>query len=221
MSSEDVIKLSVKPGDKVKAIKTIPNYFVEDKVYEVVYVAAGFVKLRPLGDNTKFNTVFVGAEIFNRYFAKLIKTAVKKGENTPTTAQSEPVENARSTAAETKKPSSGKLVSKDEVYSILENATIEVNTVFDRCTQVTCKLPSGFVIAASSGAASAESYDEDYGTDVCMHEIEQKLWELETYRRMTDDYIDDEWYDDYADEFCDDCDEYAACHSAFYGRQYR
>lgn len=220
MNTTDSIKLDIKAGDKVKAIKAIPNYFDEGCTYEVVYAESGFVKLREPSRKDASKTLFVGAEIFNRYFVKLSVGTAKHIE-IKTAAAHEDTSKKKQVSETAQKPVDCKYVTKDDVYTILENATIEVETVFDRCTQVTCKLPSGFIVTASSTSASVDNYDEDHGVDVCMQEIEHKVWELETYRLMTNDYIEGQWYDDCVRDCCDDCDDCELCYPSFYGRQYR
>lgn len=73
-------------------------------------------------------------------------------------------------------------VTEEMIKEILENSDIEVDTVFDKCTIVTCKLPNGFVIVESSACVSPENYDEDMGLEICMDRIANKVWELEGYK---------------------------------------
>ena len=58
---------------------------------------------------------------------------------------------------------------------------IKVETVYDKVTVVSCKLPNGFVLIEASGAVDPANYDEKIGKEVCMERIENKLWELEGY----------------------------------------
>ncbi|WP_288201542.1 Gp49 family protein [Ruminococcus bromii] len=72
-------------------------------------------------------------------------------------------------------------VTKRQIDELLEESEIKVETVYDKVTIVTCKLPNGFVITESSGAVSPANYDKKIGTEICMERIENKLWELEGY----------------------------------------
>lgn len=117
-------------------------------------------------------------------------------------------------------------VTQERIDEIIKNSKVVINTVFDKCTIVSCQLPNGFVITESSACVSPENYDEDMGVDICLNKIENKLWELEGYRLQQelfeeygspypcnecpcDGYCDeccDEEEDDLVD--CDDCDDY-------------
>ena len=72
-------------------------------------------------------------------------------------------------------------ITQKEVDNIIENSKIDVKTVFDKVTVVTCKLPNGFVLVESSGAVDKSSYDKEIGKQICMDRIESKIWELEGY----------------------------------------
>lgn len=72
-------------------------------------------------------------------------------------------------------------VSPERIEYILDNSDIDVKTLFDKVTVVTCKLPNGFVLVESSGAVDKRNYDLVMGKGVCMKKIEDKIWELEGY----------------------------------------
>lgn len=72
-------------------------------------------------------------------------------------------------------------VTKPQIDELLEKSEIKVETVYDKVTIVSCKLPNGFVIVEASGAVDIANYDEKIGTEICMERIENKLWELEGY----------------------------------------
>lgn len=91
--------------------------------------------------------------------------------------------------------------SQERIDYLIDNSEIKVDTIFDKCTIVSCKLPSGFVIVESSPCAAPEIYDEKIGIEICMKKIEEKLWELESYRIKEEVYAYEEEYCD-----CDDCD---------------
>ena len=67
------------------------------------------------------------------------------------------------------------------VEEIIDNSDIIVQTVFDKCTVVSCRLPNGFVIVESSASVSPENYNTDIGTEICMNKIADKIYEFESY----------------------------------------
>ena len=73
-------------------------------------------------------------------------------------------------------------VTKERIDKILENTDFSVNTVFDKCTVVSAKLPNGFVIVEYSACVDKENYDIDLGYEICEKKIINKIWELEGYR---------------------------------------
>lgn len=103
-------------------------------------------------------------------------------------------------------------VTQSVVDELMESCDIAVTTAFDKCTIVACKLPNGFVIVESSSCVDPANYDEDMGVDICMKNIERKLWELEGYKLQNQLYMDgitfdDDKSDDTDDLECDgDCD---------------
>lgn len=106
-------------------------------------------------------------------------------------------------------------VTQNMVDNILEEAKFIIDSVFDKCTIVTCQLPNGFVIVESSSCVDPANYDEDMGIDICMKNIERKVWELEGYKLQDklgnlagasdDAKIDDELD---CDGDCEHCDLY-------------
>ena len=73
-------------------------------------------------------------------------------------------------------------VTQEQVNEIIENSEITVDTVHDKVTRVTCKLPNGWVLGEVTGAVSKENYDEEIGRKICMRKIESQIWQLEGYR---------------------------------------
>lgn len=73
------------------------------------------------------------------------------------------------------------VVADDWVAEIIENSEIIVDTVFDKCTVVSCKLPNGFVIVEYSTCVDPNNYDVDMGIEICIDKIANKIWELEGY----------------------------------------
>lgn len=102
------------------------------------------------------------------------------------------------------------------VDELMESCDIAVTTAFDKCTIVACKLPNGFVIVESSSCVDPANYDEDMGVDICMKNIERKVWELEGYLLQNQLYFDGTSFDDDAtddtadglecDGDCEHCD---------------
>lgn len=72
-------------------------------------------------------------------------------------------------------------VSEDDVKMLLAHSEITVLTVFDKCTIVAVRLPNGFIITESSACVDPLNYDVELGKEICMKNIEDKLYELEGY----------------------------------------
>lgn len=72
-------------------------------------------------------------------------------------------------------------VTPEQVEKIMEQSEIEVVTLYDKCTIVTCKLPSGFIIVESSACVDPANYSEEMGKKICLDRITNKIWELEGY----------------------------------------
>lgn len=102
-------------------------------------------------------------------------------------------------------------VTQSIIDELMESCDIAVTTAFDKCTIVACKLPNGFVIVESSSCVDPANYDEDMGVDICMKNIEKKLWELEGYLLQNKLYMDGITFDDDDDDLecdgdCENCD---------------
>lgn len=72
-------------------------------------------------------------------------------------------------------------VTVEKINDILDHSEIDVKTIFDKVTVVTCKLPNGFVLVESSGAVDKKNYDLEMGKQVCMKKITDEIWKLEGY----------------------------------------
>ena len=90
-------------------------------------------------------------------------------------------------------------VTAELIEEIMLNSDIRVQTMFDKCTIVSCKLPNGFVIVESSACVSPENYNEEMGVNICLDKIASKIWELEGYK------LQDELFREKLTE-CDTCD---------------
>ncbi len=58
----------------------------------------------------------------------------------------------------------------------------DVQTIFDKCTVMVCKLKNGFIIVESSACVDPSNYDFNMGIEICEERIKNKLWELEGYK---------------------------------------
>lgn len=98
-------------------------------------------------------------------------------------------------------PKKNYTVTNEMIEHIMNDSKITVQTVFDKCTIVSCQLPNGFVIVESSACVDPNNYDEKMGTEICMKKITDKVWELEGYR------LQQMMYEDSNKCTCDgDCD---------------
>ena len=95
------------------------------------------------------------------------------------------------------------MITEGRITWLVENSELNVQTVFDKCTIVTCKLPNGFVIVESSACVSPDNYDLDMGIEICMDKISNKIWELEGYKLQNELYEEE----NECPYGCDDCDE--------------
>lgn len=95
-------------------------------------------------------------------------------------------------------------ITEEYIEEIMENSEFEVHTTFDKCTMVSCKLPNGFVVSASSACVNPEDYDENIGFDNCYEKIFNKVWEMEAYRLQQ--YLWEE--ENVCPCCCGDCEEH-------------
>lgn len=72
-------------------------------------------------------------------------------------------------------------VTKQQIDELLKKSEFRIETVYNKVTVVSCKLPNCFVINEASGAVDPANYDEKIGKKICIERIENKLWELEGY----------------------------------------
>jgi len=73
-----------------------------------------------------------------------------------------------------------------QINAILDDSVIDVQTVLDKCTVVTCQLPNGFIIVESSACVDPANYNEKLGAEICLKRIESKIWELEGYKLQSE-----------------------------------
>ena len=73
-------------------------------------------------------------------------------------------------------------VTANQIASLITKSTLTTTKLGAKTTCVTCQLPSGFEIVATSACVDPANYDEALGRNLCIRKIEDKLWELEGYR---------------------------------------
>lgn len=93
----------------------------------------------------------------------------------------------------------------EDIDEILENSEFDIQTIFDKCTVVTCKLPNGFVVTESYACVNPDDYDEEAGFGICYDKIVDKVWELEAYRLQNELYVQSHM-NGMVD--CDNCNDY-------------
>lgn len=98
-------------------------------------------------------------------------------------------------------------ISTGRINWLVENSDIKIDTVFDKCTVVSCRLPNGFVIVESSACVSPDNYDEETGTRICLEKIADKIWELECYRLQEELYNENHCECECDNCCCDECDD--------------
>lgn len=101
-------------------------------------------------------------------------------------------------------------VCEETIDELMENAEYHVQTQFDRCTVMTCKLPNGFIITESSTCVSKDNYDYELGKKICRQRIKNRLWEMEAYFKMNLDYL----AEDAVVEECNACQACTACNAS-------
>lgn len=74
-----------------------------------------------------------------------------------------------------------KYVKEETIKKMLEEADVNVSTVFDNTTVVTVRLKNGFTLTEASGCIDIDNYSKEIGAEICMAKIEDKLWMLEGY----------------------------------------
>lgn len=185
-------------GDKLIVTKAVAPFLNEGDIVEVVNVADNGVISFAFGENLMHMGMMSNDEL-EAHFEKV----EEKKEEMPTITQ-------------------------EYIEAIMSNSEFEVNTVFNKCTIVTCKLPNGFVIVESSACVSPENYDENMGIEICINKISNKIWELEGYRlqqQLWEEELSEPCpcccgeceeceYDEFdecldTDLDCDDCDDYS------------
>lgn len=146
--------MNVTSGDKLIVIKDVASFLKEGDIAKVTDVTNDGIISFAFGDGFMHMGVMNTAECENHF---------KKAEDM---------------VANVKAPT----ITEEDIAAIMEHSEFQINTVFDKCTIVSCRLPNGFVITESSACVSPENYDEDMGAEICFDKIADKIWELEAYR---------------------------------------
>lgn len=79
-------------------------------------------------------------------------------------------------------------VREEHIKKLIDDSEIVVQTLFNRLTIVTMKLPNGFTLTESSGCIDERTYSEEIGAEICLSRIEDRLWELEGYLKTEEVY---------------------------------
>ena len=167
--------MDIKIGDKLVVTKKMRGFFDEGTVVEVAHVGDDGMISFTFGENSA-NTGFMDSGTCEEHFEKIVEKPAEN--NAPT-------------------------ITHEHVEEIMANSDIEVQTVFDKCTIVSCRLPNGFVIVESSACVSPENYDKDIGVNICLNKIMEKVWELEGYRLQAALYRENN--EDYCNGDCEEC----------------
>lgn len=80
---------------------------------------------------------------------------------------------------------------------MFNNSDFSVQTAFNSCAIISCRLESGYVIV---GTCMIDSSCINDVVDTCLSQILDKALQLELYRQMSDDY-----------DYCKDCDYFHEC----------
>lgn len=167
---------NINKGDKLMVTKRMSEFLNEGDIVKVIDVSESGMVSFMFGENYE-NKGIVNSTVCENCFEK-IKEIEEKA--TPS-------------------------ITSKIVEEIIKKSDITVQTVFDKCTVVACKLPNGFVIVESYTCVSPENYSEEVGIDICLEKITNKIWELEGYRLQEELYRENMEVEEYS---CDTCDEY-------------
>jgi hypothetical protein len=72
-------------------------------------------------------------------------------------------------------------VTQEQINKLLEEAEIDIKTIFGKVTVVTVQLKNGFTVVKSSACVDPDNYDEKIGAEICLERIKNELWQLEGY----------------------------------------
>jgi hypothetical protein len=72
-------------------------------------------------------------------------------------------------------------VTQKQIDELLNNAEVDIKTIFGKVTVVTVQLKNGFTVVKSSACVDPANYDEKIGAEICLDRIKNELWQLEGY----------------------------------------
>lgn len=151
---------NITKGDKLVVTKGLRGWLDEGEIVTVTNVDDNGIIYFAFGENLDHKGIMNLAE-YERCFEKIEK--VEELNFTPS-------------------------ITWDDVEEIIGNSELKFDTVADKCTIATCKLPNGFVIVESYTCANTEDYVEEVGIEACICKIEDKVMELENYRLQEELY---------------------------------
>lgn len=199
----------IKVRDNVVVKKTLTAFGIdiasEGNVYQVARIDDRSVEL-----NGYNGVLTLDRHTFDEHFEKKVenKINVNNNKNEEKYVKFEPIDiytERVDDEQETEDNHMTNMITEEMVQEILDNSEFIVDTLFDKCTLVSCKLPNGFVITESSACVDQANYNEEIGFEICMERITNKVWELEGYR------LQNELYEAERDEDEDVCEECAEC----------
>lgn len=69
-------------------------------------------------------------------------------------------------------------VTQNLVDDMMSNSEVIHEVVYERCVLTTLKTPQGFILSNSSCSISKDNFSKEYGIEMNLKKIEDKLWEL-------------------------------------------
>lgn len=75
----------------------------------------------------------------------------------------------------------GGTVTEKHIEDIIKNSKFIKQNILDKTVVIVCTLPNGFVLVESSSCVDPANFDFEIGEEICMKEIENKIWKLEGY----------------------------------------
>lgn len=77
------------------------------------------------------------------------------------------------------------IIKAEHVQALYAQSQKKLETVFEKCTVLTVKLPNGFTLTESAGCVDPENYSAEIGYEICKKKIIDKIWLLEGYVLQT------------------------------------
>ncbi|MFS0904134.1 Gp49 family protein [Priestia aryabhattai] len=72
-------------------------------------------------------------------------------------------------------------VTQEQIDKLLNEADVDIKTIFGKVTVVTVRLTNGFTVVKSSACVDPTNYSEEMGAQICLGKIKDDLWQLEGY----------------------------------------